>query len=215
MGTGVGSKAYSIVEQGRVDELVNSKPEERRALIEEAAGTSKYKSRKLVAEKKLERTQQNLLRVTDIVREIERQIRSMELQAKKAERYRALRAELKEKDLAFTSMQRDALHGEIAQQDQRLAERRKPPGRISCQIHGKEAENESVRLSLMEADRAIGAQQETVYQRRTQIQTDEQKCEFLPARSRATGTSGKRSRIALTTFDRAAENPEPGNRRTE
>ena len=56
LGTGVGSKAYSIVEQGRVDELVNSKPEERRVLIEEAAGTSKYKSRKLVAERKLERT---------------------------------------------------------------------------------------------------------------------------------------------------------------
>src|ERR1043166_2089723 len=79
-GTGVGSKAYSIVEQGRVDELVNAKPEDRRALIEEAAGTTKYKSRKLVAERKLERTQQNLLRVTDIVREIERQIRTMELQ---------------------------------------------------------------------------------------------------------------------------------------
>jgi len=89
LGTGVGSKAYSIVEQGKVDELVNSKPEDRRSIIEEAAGTSKYKSRKIVAEKKLERTQQNLLRVTDIVREIERQIRSMELQAKKAERYRA------------------------------------------------------------------------------------------------------------------------------
>ncbi|NIM20424.1 MAG: hypothetical protein GTO51_09405, partial [Candidatus Latescibacteria bacterium] len=62
LGTGIGNKAYSIVEQGRVDELVNAKPEDRRSLIEEAAGTSKYKSRKLVAERKLERTQQNLLR---------------------------------------------------------------------------------------------------------------------------------------------------------
>src|SRR5713226_4712383 len=107
LGTGVGSKAYSIVEQGRVDELVNAKPEDRRALIEEAAGTSKYKSRKLVAERKVERTQQNLLRVTDIVREIERQIRTMELQAKKAERYRALKADLRQKDLAFAALQRN------------------------------------------------------------------------------------------------------------
>src|SRR5207244_10427082 len=113
LGGGVGSKAYSIVEQGRVDELVNSKPEDRRALIEEAAGTSKYKSRKLVAERKLERTQQNLLRVTDIVREIERQIRTMELQAKKAERYRALKAELRQKDLALAALQRRVLHQEI------------------------------------------------------------------------------------------------------
>src|SRR5918992_252489 len=106
LGTGVGSKAYSIVEQGKVDELVNAKPEDRRALIEEAAGTSKYKSRKLVAERKLERTQQNLLRVTDIVREMERQIRAMELQAKKAERYRALKTELRQKDLLWASLQR-------------------------------------------------------------------------------------------------------------
>ena len=68
LGTGVCTKAYSIVEQGRVDELVNSKPEERRIIIEEAAGTSKYKGRKQIAERKLERTQQNLLRVSDIVR---------------------------------------------------------------------------------------------------------------------------------------------------
>src|SRR5204862_7604355 len=115
LGTGVGSKAYSIVEQGRVDELVNSKPEERRALIEEAAGTSKYKSRKLVAERKLERTQQNLLRVSDIVREIERQIRTMELQARKAERYRALKTELREKDLARAALQQAELNDATAE----------------------------------------------------------------------------------------------------
>ncbi len=140
-----------------------AKPEERRGLIEEAAGTSMYKSRKLVAEKKLERTQQNLLRVSDIVREIERQIRTMELQAKKAERYRALRAELREKDFAFTAMQRDALHGEIAQQEQRLAAVENRLAEHLATLHGKEAENESVRLSLLEADKAIGAQQEDAF----------------------------------------------------
>jgi chromosome segregation protein len=178
LGTGVGSKAYSIVEQGKVDELVNSKPEERRALIEEAAGTSKYKSRKIVAEKKLERTQQNLLRVTDIVREIERQIRSMELQAKKAERYRALRAELKDRELAFAVMQRDAFHDEINQQVSRLSGVENQLAEHLAHLHAKEAESEAVRLSLLEADKEIGVQQENVYQRRTRIQTDEQKCEF-------------------------------------
>src|SRR5499427_6127593 len=145
LGTGVGSKAYSIVEQGRVDELVNSKPEDRRALIEEAAGTSKYKSRKLIAERKLERTQQNLLRVADIVREIERQIRSMELQAKKAERYRALRAELKEKDLAFAGLQRRILDQEIATQNEHLTSAENRWAETLAALHGKEAENESIR----------------------------------------------------------------------
>src|SRR6185503_7255747 len=178
LGTGVGSKAYSIVEQGKVDELVNSKPEDRRSLIEEAAGTSKYKSRKIVAEKKLERTQQNLLRVSDIVREIERQIRSMELQAKKAERYRTLRAELKGKELAFTVLQRDAFHQEIGRQESQLRGVENQLAEHLAQLHAKDAESEAVRLALLEADKEIGAQQEDVYQRRTQIQTDEQKCEY-------------------------------------
>jgi chromosome segregation protein len=75
LGTGVGNKAYSIMEQGRVSDMINAKPEEFRALIEEAAGISKYMSRKVGAERKLERTHQNLLRLNDIVREIERPIR--------------------------------------------------------------------------------------------------------------------------------------------
>ena len=179
LGTGVGSKAYSIVEQGKVDELVNSKPEERRALIEEAAGTSKYKSRKIVAEKKLERTQQNLLRLNDIVREIERQIRTMELQAKKAERYRALKSELKEKDLAYAFLQREAFTLEIARQENQFAGVENRLAEHVASMHGNEAENESVRLSLMEADREIGVQQERVYQSRAAIQGDEQKCEFF------------------------------------
>src|ERR1051325_8187440 len=179
LGTGVGSKAYSIVEQGKVDELVNAKPEERRGLIEEAAGTSKYKSRKVLAEKKLERTQQNLLRVADIVREIERQIRSMELQAKKAERYRALKSELKEKELACAFLQRENFQREIAGQETRLGDVESQWAEILAALHAKEAESESVRLSLLEADRQIGAQQEALYQRRSGIQTDEQKCDFL------------------------------------
>jgi chromosome segregation protein len=179
LGTGVGSKAYSIVEQGKVDELVNSKPEERRGLIEEAAGTSKYKSRKLIAEKKLERTQQNLLRLNDIVREIERQIRSMELQAKKAERYRALKAELREKDLVWSFLQREAFSGKIARQENELAGVDNRLAEHLASLHGREAENESVRLALLEADRELGLQQESVYQRRAAIQSDEQKREFL------------------------------------
>src|ERR671923_2501699 len=164
LGTGVGSKAYSIVEQGRVDELVNSKPEERRALIEEAAGTSKYKSRKLVAERKLERTQQNLLRATDIVREIERQIRTMELQAKKAERYRALKAELRQKDLALATLQRQGLNEEIAAHEARFEDaENRLTGHLAA-LRAKEANSEALRLSLMEADKEIGAQQENFYQ---------------------------------------------------
>src|SRR6185369_6995275 len=73
LGTGVGTKAYAIVEQGRVDQLVNAKPEDMRSFIEEAAGTTRFRSRKLAAERKMTRTRENLLRVQDVLREIERQ----------------------------------------------------------------------------------------------------------------------------------------------
>ena len=212
LGTGVGSKAYSIVEQGKVDELVNSKPEERRGLIEEAAGTSKYKSRKTVAEKKLERTHQNLLRVTDIVREIERQIRSMELQAKKAERYRALKSELKEKDLAFTFLQREAFHQDISRQQAQLASVENQWAEILAALHAKEAENESVRLALLEADKQIGLQQETLYQRRTEIQTDEQKCDFFRKDLAQLDQSEDETRASLLQLEERTKTRRPGNR---
>ena len=178
LGTGVGSKAYAIVEQGRVDELVNSKPEDRRALIEEAAGTSKYKSRKLVAERKLERTQQNLLRVTDIVREIERQIRAMELQAKKAERYRALKSQLKEKDLLYATIQQHGLNEEISSYESELKNAEDRFTEHLTALRSKEAESEAVRLALLEAEQGISAQQESVYQVKMQIQAEEQRIDF-------------------------------------
>ena len=179
LGTGVGSKAYSIVEQGRVEEMVNAKPEERRVLIEEAAGTSKYKGRKLIAERKLERTQQNLLRVSDIVREIERQIRSMELQAKKAERYRAVKQELRDNEVVWANLVRSGLAQEIAGHEAALKEVEDRLIQLSTSLDAKESEAESLRLSLLEMERAISAAQETVYQRKMQIQSDEQRIEFL------------------------------------
>ncbi|HKQ69090.1 MAG TPA: AAA family ATPase, partial [Polyangiaceae bacterium] len=94
LGTGVGSKAYSIVEQGKIGLIVSARPEDRRTLIEEAAGITKYKSRKKASEKKMELTEQNLLRVGDRVGELERSVASLHRQAAKAERYIAYRKEL-------------------------------------------------------------------------------------------------------------------------
>ncbi len=95
MDTGLGSKAYSIIEQGKIGLILSSKPADRRALIEEAAGITKYKARRRQTQLKLEATQQNLLRVNDIVHEVEKQLESLKRQAGKARRYRALREEMK------------------------------------------------------------------------------------------------------------------------
>ena len=201
LGSGVGSKAYSIVEQGRVDELVNSKPEERRVLIEEAAGTSKYKSRKLVAERKLERTQQNLFRVTDIVREIERQIRTMELQAKKAERYKALKADLREKDLLCASLHRQSLNQEIATQEGYLADAENRLAEYLNTLHGKESESEAVRFSLMELEKEVSLQQENVYQAKMQLQSEEQRIDFFKKDLTQLSESEAETLAALSQLD--------------
>ncbi len=91
MGTGVGSKAYAIIEQGKIGQILSAKPIERRVLVEEAAGITKFKHRKAEAESKMEATRANLTRVTDILAEVKRQLGSLARQAKKAEKYRALR----------------------------------------------------------------------------------------------------------------------------
>src|ERR1043166_404954 len=201
LGPGIGSKAYSIVEQGRVDELVNAKPEDRRALIEEAAGTTKNKRRKLVAERKLKRTQQNLLRVTDIVREIERQIRTMELQAKKAERYRALKADLRQKDLTLARLQREDLVQLIANHDAELTEAENQLTECSTSLRSKEAQSENVRLSLMEADKEISAEQENVYQKKVDLQANEQRIDFNQKDFTQLGLAEAENRAAMMQLE--------------
>ena len=101
LGTGAGTKAYSIIEQGRVDALINAKSEDVRMLVEEAAGVSLYRNRRLAAERKLERTRENLSRVSDLIQELERQTTSLRRQAQKAARYNSLKGEIKELDLVL------------------------------------------------------------------------------------------------------------------
>ncbi len=97
MGTGLGPESYAIIEQGRIGQILSSKPTDRRAIIEEAAGITKFKTRKRLAEARLEEAKQNLARVNDIFEEVTRQMNSLKRQASKAERYARLRDEMRGK----------------------------------------------------------------------------------------------------------------------
>ncbi len=97
MGTGLGPESYAIIEQERIGQLLSSKPYDRRAIIEEAAGITRFKTKKRLAELRLEQAKQNLARVDDIFDEVARQVNSLKRQAAKAERYGAVRDELREK----------------------------------------------------------------------------------------------------------------------
>jgi chromosome segregation protein len=101
MDTGVGAKGYSVIEQGQIGKVVNAKPDERRLLIEEAAGIAKYKARKKESLRKMEATQSNLSRLNDVVQEIERGLGSLERQAQKARQYKKLKEEQTEKEMTW------------------------------------------------------------------------------------------------------------------
>src|ERR1700683_3769585 len=94
IGTGLGPESYAIIEQGRIGQILSNKPQDRRAIIEEAAGIGKFKTKKRLAEAKLEGAKQNLSRVFDILEEVGRQVNSLKRQASKARRYEELKGEM-------------------------------------------------------------------------------------------------------------------------
>ncbi len=122
MGTGLGPESYAIIEQGRIGQILSSKPTDRRAIIEEAAGITKFKTRKRLAEARLEDAKQNLARINDIFDEVTRQMNSLKRQASKAERYARLRDEMRAKLRVLLASKFALLDAEASFLDQQLAE---------------------------------------------------------------------------------------------
>ncbi len=114
MGTGLGPESYAIIEQGRIGQILSSKPSDRRLILEEAAGVSKFKTRKRLAEAKLDSSRQNLARITDILEEVTKQVNSLKRQASKARRYRELHEELRGRLKVVLTSRLLALEGECA-----------------------------------------------------------------------------------------------------
>src|SRR5438067_3203895 len=117
--TGVGVDAYSVIEQGRVAALLEANPAERRLIFEEAAGISKYKVKKKEAQRKLEKVDQNLLRVNDIVEEVEKRLRSVRIQAGRARTFQEHSARLSELRLSYSLQEYHTLHVQSADLDKR------------------------------------------------------------------------------------------------
>ena len=162
LGTGVGTRAYSIIEQGRIGFIVNSRPEDRRGLIEEVAGITKFKQRKKTAERRMAATSQNLQRVRDIIAELERQLASLERQVKKAERYKRLKAEIRELDLLTAAHQLFELEEQKKSTLELVEQQTQRSGDVQRDIASMEANLEASKLALLEREEEI-----QVHQRRS------------------------------------------------
>jgi chromosome segregation protein len=178
MDTGLGAKAYAIIEQGKIGLILSSRPTDRRQLIEEAAGITKYKARRRSAELKLEAAQQNLTRIDDIVFEVEKQRGSLKRQAAKARRFQRLRDELRRwEKVLFARKYRD-LSQAIATAEARLAEAREQDAAAAGRVAEVESDISRLRIAVAEADSAATAARETTHARELDIQRTSQQVEL-------------------------------------
>lgn len=183
MDTGIGRSAYSIMEQGKIDMILSSRPEDRRAIFEEAAGITKYKAQKKEALRKLEATEANLLRLSDIIKEVKRQIGSLQRQAGKARRYQSLIADLKLLETHSAKRQFDALaeQQESAQVElARLADRH-----TECEqeIESRESEVAVQRAALEEMEQRLNSARQGVSDLKTRISNHENRIVFNEERA--------------------------------
>ncbi|MCG8599230.1 MAG: chromosome segregation protein SMC [Verrucomicrobiales bacterium] len=157
MDTGIGRTSYSIMEQGKIDMLLSSKPEDRRAVFEEAAGITKYKSQKKEAIRKLDYTEANLVRIRDVIAENERQIRSLSRQASKAKRYQSLFDDVKTLELHLNHKQWRELIAEKSEMNTSINALRLQQDEMEDKIEKRQAEMASARVEYQEIENRLTA----------------------------------------------------------
>ena len=176
MGTGIGTTSYSVMAQGQIDVILSSKPEDRRIVFEEAAGITKFKADRKEALRKIDQTDANLLRLADVIREVKRQIGTLQRQAGKAQKYRALRDELRGLDIfltrrrlaAFDIRIREldtsihALSEQLVSHQEFVAEAEAQSSRIHALIHETEARIAELTEQAAQADNRYVRAQEVI-----------------------------------------------------
>ena len=189
MDTGIGRDGYSIIGQGRIDEILSTKSEERRNIFEEAAGIVKYRSRKQEAEKKIENTRQNLLRINDIVTEIENQLGPLENQAEKAKKFLEIRDNLRYLEVGL-------LISNINKNKQKLEETASQIGEIVDQLETEnykienfQKQKEEIRVQVEEIINLIETEQANVFEFQNNL--EKQKAEIGVLKERIQNNSEK------------------------
>jgi chromosome segregation protein len=177
--TGAGHKGHTIIEQGKVDQLLNASPLDRRVLIEETAGISKYKIRKAEAERKLESTQQNLLRVRDIISEVKRQIQGLDRQVKKTQTYNALRDEAQHLEMLLLTHEYRTVHHDWEVVSGQAEEARVAESGLLSQLSSIDADIQKAKTELVQEEHGLTGMRQQVFDRKTQIHQQENRIELL------------------------------------
>ncbi len=207
MDTGLGAKVYAIIEQGKIGMILSSRPADRRQLIEEAAGITKYKSRRRSAELKLEAAQLNLTRIDDIVFEVEKQRGALKRQSAKARRYRRLREELRRWEKVLFARRYRELAQSIETARTRLADARDRETAAAARVSELEVDLGRMRIEQAEADGHASHLREDAHARELDINRRQQQQEFN--RQQAAGLVDRGSEIAGEIGDLDARR-EPG-----
>jgi chromosome segregation protein len=192
-GTGIGVSSYSIAEQGKMDRVLHSKPEDRREIFEEASGITKYKAQKKEALNKLENTENNLIRIADIVNEIKRQINSIERQAQKAERFRVEFEKMRELDIKLGLREYNSVREKETEKKQSIVSLKQKEGQLSLELSLQQDElrlhrekintlDENIsgkRQALSGTEASIDKNDNSVKVNRERIEELRQRCESL------------------------------------
>ncbi len=176
MGTGIGTSSYSVMAQGQIDAILSSKPEDRRAVFEEAAGITKFKADRKEALRKIEQTEQNLLREADVLREMKRQIASLQRQVGKAQKYKELRDELRGLDIYLS---RQKIHGFDQELEQNARNR------------------QEVEAAIAEASEVVASAEQTAQSLHAQVHEIEDRLQQLSGEQAAAEGAHQRAREVI------------------
>ena len=174
LGTGLGSRSYAIIEQGMISRLIEARPDDMRAFVEEAAGVSRYKERRRETESRIANTRENLDRLNDLREEVEKQIRHLQRQAGAARRYRKYKERERQLQAELLALRLNDIDADLDQQDTRLRERDTALQGVIAELRGVESEIEKARAQHAERNDELAAVQGRYYQAGAEASRTEQ-----------------------------------------
>lgn len=205
MDTGIGREGYSIIGQGKIDEILNAKSEDRRQLIEEAAGIVKYKNRKLQAARKLADTEQNLLRISDIIGELSAQVGPLQEQATTAEEYLNFKEELNKHEINLFVHQLEEVGDKLDEINTAMDEKNQAAMTTETELRVAESKAEELKLKINKLDEEITEVQQEVFDLSSAVEKNEAAVKVAEERGRGLDRDKERLTAELADIGRRIE----------